>query len=80
MHRGGGAHDGTRDPEPFDLARGEPATRAALLAETGVTLLQVSVQEWLDRDDDRLLADIVTSTLTALRSVLGSDGAASSGS
>jgi AcrR family transcriptional regulator len=62
------------------VARGEPATRAALLAETGVTLLHVSVQEWLERDDERPLADIVGSTLTALRSVLGvgPDGQASS--
>ena len=52
------------------VARGEPATRAALLAETSVTLLHVSVQEWLDSNDDRTLAAILAATLTALRSAL----------
>jgi AcrR family transcriptional regulator len=52
------------------MARGEPATRAALLAETCVTLLNVSIQEWLDNDDGRSLADIITATLESLRSAL----------
>ncbi|GAB7045281.1 TetR/AcrR family transcriptional regulator [Catenuloplanes indicus] len=52
------------------LARGLPATTAALLAETGTTLLFVSVDEWLDRDDSRPLADIIDDTLTTLRAVL----------
>jgi AcrR family transcriptional regulator len=52
------------------VARGEPATTAALLAQTAVTLLNVSVQEWMDRDDDRPLADIIAGTLESLRSAL----------
>ncbi|GAB7038941.1 MULTISPECIES: TetR/AcrR family transcriptional regulator [Catenuloplanes] len=52
------------------LARGLPSTTAALLAEICTTLLFVSVDEWLDRDDDRPLADIIGDTLTALRAVL----------
>lgn len=50
--------------------RGIDSTRAALLAETGVTLVMVSVAQWLDRDDDRKLYDIVLSTLTTLRTEL----------
>ncbi|WP_166997708.1 TetR family transcriptional regulator [Paramicrobacterium fandaimingii] len=55
------------------IARGVPARQAALLAETGVTLLYVSVQEWLGRDDDTPLADIIADTLETLRSALISD-------
>ena len=56
-------HDGFR-------ARGLGATRAALLAETSVTLMYVSVTEWLDADDGRRLDDIIETTFATLRAVL----------
>lgn len=52
------------------VARGVTPTRASLLAETCVTLLYVSVQEWLGRDDEKPLADIIADTLETLRSTL----------
>lgn len=52
------------------LARAVPGTRAALLAETCVTLLYVSVGEWLDRDDEKPLVDVIADTLDSLRSAL----------
>ncbi|PFG32040.1 TetR family transcriptional regulator [Paramicrobacterium agarici] len=52
------------------IARGVSATQAALLAETSVTLLYVSVQEWLARDDETPLADIIADALNTLRSTL----------
>jgi AcrR family transcriptional regulator len=51
-------------------ARGLDTARAALLAETCVTLINVSLAEWLDRDDDRKLYDIILETLATLRSSL----------
>jgi AcrR family transcriptional regulator len=51
-------------------ARGVEAARAALLAETCVTLINVSMTEWLDGDDDRKLYDIILETLAALRASL----------
>jgi AcrR family transcriptional regulator len=53
------------------LARGLDSARAALLAETCVTLMTVAVAEWLDRDDDRKLYDIMLDALAALRDALG---------
>ncbi len=52
------------------LARGLDATRAALLAETCVTLVSVSIAEWLDRDDGRRLSGIVDEVLDRLRAEL----------
>lgn len=52
------------------IARDVPPKQAALLAETCVTLLHVSVQEWLARDDDTLLTDIIADALDTLRSSL----------
>ena len=52
------------------LARGLDPTRAALLAETCVTLMMVAVTEWLDRDDDRKLYDIMLDGLATLRALL----------
>jgi AcrR family transcriptional regulator len=52
-------------------SRGVEPARAALLAETCVTLINVSLTEWLDRDDDRPLHDIVLDTLATLRAALG---------
>jgi AcrR family transcriptional regulator len=51
--------------------RGVEPARAALLAETCVTLISVSLAEWLDRADDRPLYDIVLATLETLRETLG---------
>ncbi|MEU8228960.1 helix-turn-helix domain-containing protein [Actinoplanes sp. NPDC048967] len=50
--------------------RGVPAMTAALLAETGVTLLHVSIQQWLDQDGDRPLGHFAEEALAALRAVL----------
>jgi len=47
--------------------RGVPAMTAALLAETGVTLLHVSIQQWLGQDDDRPLWHFAEAALAALR-------------
>ncbi|MEV5497997.1 helix-turn-helix domain-containing protein [Nonomuraea fuscirosea] len=52
------------------LSRGIDPTRAALLAETGVTLMYVSVAEWLDREDDRKLHDVLLATLETMRAEL----------
>lgn len=52
-------------------ARGVDATRAALLAESSVTLLFVAVGEWLDRDDERSLYAVIEDSLAELRAVLG---------
>lgn len=51
-------------------ARGLDQTRAALLAETSVTLMYVSVTAWLDDGDDRKLDAIIESTLATLRATL----------
>jgi AcrR family transcriptional regulator len=49
------------------LARGLDTTQAAVLAETAVTLLFVSFDEWLDQDGDRELFAIIQETLASLR-------------
>ncbi|GAA3457038.1 TetR/AcrR family transcriptional regulator [Dactylosporangium matsuzakiense] len=51
-------------------AQGLDAVRAGLLAETAVTLMYVSVTEWLDTDDDRRLVDIIDAALATLRAEL----------
>jgi AcrR family transcriptional regulator len=53
------------------LARGLDSARSALLADTCVTLMMVAVTEWLDRDDDRPLYDIMLDGLATLRASLG---------
>jgi AcrR family transcriptional regulator len=52
------------------LSRGIDPLTAAVIAETGVTLLHVALDEWTARDDDRPLFDIVLTTLEALRAQL----------
>jgi AcrR family transcriptional regulator len=52
-------------------SRGLDAARAELLAETAVTLMYVSVGQWLARDDDRPLTDVIDATLATLRADLG---------
>jgi hypothetical protein len=54
------------------IGRGTEARTAALLAETSVTLLYVALEEWLDKDDDRALFDVVLDTLKSLQTVLAS--------
>jgi AcrR family transcriptional regulator len=51
-------------------ARGLDPIRAALLAETSVTLMYVSVTAWLESDDDRKLYDIIETALATLRATL----------
>ncbi|MFI5929064.1 TetR/AcrR family transcriptional regulator [Micromonospora sp. NPDC051543] len=56
--------------------RGVPPMTAALLAETGVTLLSVSLQQWLDQDGDELpLRHFLTEALVSLRKALEVPGA-----
>jgi AcrR family transcriptional regulator len=53
-------------------ARGVAPVTAALLAETCVTLLYVSLEEWLDRDDDVPLYDLIRDNLAALQTAITS--------
>ncbi len=50
--------------------RGLTPPHAALLADTTVTVLHVALDEWLNRDDQRPLRDLILENLTALRSML----------
>jgi len=50
--------------------RGVDATTAVLLAETAVTVVQVALEGWLDRDDDRTLFEIMLETIGSLRATL----------
>lgn len=52
--------------------RGVAPVAAALFAETGVTLLSVSLDAWLDEEDDRPLFDVVLDTLESLRATTSS--------
>jgi AcrR family transcriptional regulator len=51
-------------------ARGVEPARAALLAETCVTLISVSLTEWLEDGGDRTLYAIILDTLETLRAAL----------
>jgi AcrR family transcriptional regulator len=51
-------------------ARGVDATTAVLLAETAVTVIQVALEEWLDRDDDRTLFEVMLETIGSLQTTL----------
>ncbi|CCH89146.1 Transcription regulator, TetR family [Modestobacter italicus] len=50
-------------------ARGVDPLTSTLTAELAVTVMHTSLTRWLARNDDRALADIVTDTLTALRTL-----------
>jgi AcrR family transcriptional regulator len=52
--------------------RGVDTTTSVLLAETTVTVIQVALEGWLDRDDDRTLFEIMLETLGSLQATLGS--------
>ncbi len=54
------------------VSRGTAAVTATLLAEISVTVLYVALDEWLDQDGDRKLAEIVLDTLAGLRATLAS--------
>ena len=45
-------------------------TTAVLLAETAVTVIQVALEEWLDRDDDRTLFEVMLETIGSLQATL----------
>jgi AcrR family transcriptional regulator len=49
------------------IARGVDPMRAALLAQTAVTLLRVSLEEWLDQPGDRSFSEILTRAVETLR-------------
>ncbi len=53
------------------VGRGTEAMTAALLADTSVTLLHVALDEWLDTDGERPLAEIIPDALQALRTAIG---------
>jgi AcrR family transcriptional regulator len=55
---------------PAFVRRGLPDATAALLAEMSMALLYVAIDEWLDQDGDRPLAEIIPGTLTLLRAAL----------
>ncbi|MDR7276132.1 TetR/AcrR family transcriptional regulator [Catenuloplanes atrovinosus] len=67
LRKRGALHDVVR---AAFIDRGLAPATAALLAEIGATLLYVSLEEWLDRDDARPLADLILDTLGELRAVL----------
>jgi AcrR family transcriptional regulator len=52
------------------IARDYEVVTAALLAEVSVTLLFVALDEWLARDDDRPLFDLILDSLGTLKDVL----------
>jgi hypothetical protein len=55
------------------VARGTGAVTATLLAEVSVTVLFVALDEWLDQDGDRKLAEIILGTLADLQAALTVD-------
>jgi AcrR family transcriptional regulator len=62
------------------VRRGVAAVTAALLAEITMTLLYVALDEWLDRDDDRTLFEIIVATLGSLQATLAAFPMAAAGS
>jgi AcrR family transcriptional regulator len=50
-------------------ARGVRDPQATLAAETGMTVLRVALQQWVARDDDRDLSDIMRDSVAQLRAV-----------
>ena len=55
---------------PGLVTRGVDPVDAALLAETTVVVLHVALNTWLDRSDERPLADVVSDCFERLRAVL----------
>ncbi|WP_432930365.1 TetR/AcrR family transcriptional regulator [Microbispora sp. CA-135349] len=52
------------------VRRGLAPLTAAMLADTGVTVLTVALDEWLERDDERTLFEIAMDALESLRAAL----------
>jgi len=52
------------------VSRGTEPVMATLLAEISVTVLYVALDEWLDQDGDRKLAEIMLDTLASLQATL----------
>ncbi|MCO5996200.1 TetR/AcrR family transcriptional regulator [Actinoallomurus rhizosphaericola] len=52
------------------VRRGLAPMTAAVLADTGVTVLTVALDEWVDRDDERPLFEIALDALESLRAAL----------
>jgi hypothetical protein len=55
------------------VSRGTGTMTATLLAEISVTVLYVAIDEWLDQDGDRKLAEIILGTLADLQAALTVD-------
>jgi AcrR family transcriptional regulator len=51
-------------------ARGVDSVTAVLLAETAVTVIQVALEEWLDRDGERTLFEVMLETIGSLQAML----------
>jgi AcrR family transcriptional regulator len=51
-------------------ARGVDSMTAVLLAETAVTVVQVALEEWLDRDGERTLFEVMLETIASLQATL----------
>jgi len=62
------------------VSRGVAAVTAALLAEITMTVLFVALDEWIDRDDDRTLFEIIMATLGSLQATLAAFPVAEAGS
>jgi len=54
------------------ISRGVGTATAALVAEISVTVLNVALDEWLDRDGDRTLFEIILDTLASLQTAVAS--------
>jgi AcrR family transcriptional regulator len=61
------------------VSRGTDTVSATLLAEISVTVLFVALDEWLDQDGDRKLAEIILDTLASLQAALASVPAVDAG-
>jgi len=55
------------------VSRGTDTVTATLLAEISVTVLYMALDEWLDQDGDRKLAEIILDTLASLQAALAVD-------
>lgn len=51
-------------------ARGIATAQAAVVAEIAVSLLNLSVDEWLDQTDERTLFEVIQETLKTLQNTL----------
>lgn len=56
------------------LQRGLESTTAAMIAETATAVLFVSIERWLELDDDQTLFELIMDTLQSMHSSIGSLG------